>query len=177
MAGQPESAERLNKTLCWIVDLLNDRGIDNWFVSYGTLLGLIRDESCIDGDDDVDICISTEHWDDIYDPLKKKNLLTPNEYYIRENFMCTRKTQKYGQVDFYLCDVTEDGDFIDTWEKVTWSSCYDGDKLPTINFCGRKVNVPHNVIEKLSRRYGSTWNQRIERGTEAGDGYRKVKVL
>ena len=177
MAGAPESSQRLNDTLCWIVDLMDKNSINDWFVSYGTLLGLIRDGSCIDGDDDIDICINFDHWDDIYDPLKKKNILTPNEYYIRDNFMCTRKTQKYGQVDFYLCNVTEDGDFIDTWEDVTWSGCYNDGELHTIEFCDRKVNIPHNAVEKLSRRYGSTWNQRIKRGTEAGDGYRKVKVL
>ena len=141
-------------------------------------LGVTREESCIDGDDDVDICISTEHWDDLYDVLMKKNMLTQNTYYIRENFICTRKTEKLAQVDFYVCDVNEDGDFDDTWEKVVWAGCYNEEgNLPTATFQGREVNVPHNTIEKLEARYGSTWRQRIERGTPAGDGYRNINVL
>jgi len=176
MAGSPESKEKLNHTLLWVVDLLNEKGIENWFVSYGTLLGLMREGSCIHGDDDVDICVDINLWDDVYDPFKKLNRL--NEKYVRENIIITAKTQEYSQVDFYCCDITEDGDFIDTWEDVTWSRCYnDEGKLPSIEFGGRKINVPHNAIEKLKNRYGLTWNQRIRRGTEAGDGYRNVKIL
>ncbi|AOV62155.1 hypothetical protein BOW86_gp226 [Synechococcus phage S-CAM7] len=176
MAGYPEKAEKLNTTLLWTLDLLETRGIDKWFVSYGTLLGLIRDGSCIDGDDDVDICIDKDCWDDVYDPIKKLNRL--NEQYVKENIIITKRTATYSQVDFYCCDVNEQGDFNDTWEDVIWSRCYnESDKIPTIEFQGRHLNVPHNAIEKLSKRYGSTWNQRIKRGTEAGDGYRKIKVL
>ena len=173
MAGQPERAEKLNHTLHWIVDILDSKGIDNWFISYGTLLGITREGSCIDGDDDVDICINHKHWDDIYDVLKKKNMLNPVEEWICDTFICTRRTEKLGQVDFYLCDVNESGDFNDTWEKVCWKGCYNDDgKLPTAEFQGRLVNVPHNTIQKLEGRYGSTWRQRIKRGTPAGDGYR-----
>ena len=177
MAGAPESSEKLNDTLCWIVDLMEKNNIDDWFVSYGTLLGLIRDGSCIDGDDDIDICMNIDKWDDIYDVLMKKNMLGRNTAYILPNFIHTRKTERYGQVDFYLCNVTPEGDFVDTWEDVTWSKCYNGGELPSIELFGRKVNIPHNSVEKLSKRYGSTWKERIQRGTEAGDGYRKVKVL
>ena len=115
MAGSAERADKLNYTLNWVVDLFEKHGITDWFIAYGTLLGVTREDSCIDGDDDVDICISKEHWDDLYDPLMKKNMLTQNTYYIRENFICTRKTEKLAQVDFYVCDVNELGDFNDTW--------------------------------------------------------------
>lgn len=173
-----ESAEKLNSTLTWIVDILNEKNIDNWFVSYGTLLGLIREDSCIDGDDDVDICISKEHWDDVYDVLKKKNLIIPMSAYVQDNFFCTVRTSKLCQVDFYFCDVTEDGDFIDTWEKVKWSMCYNVEgSIPTKTFQGREVRVPENAIQKLEGRYGSTWRQRIKRGTPAGDGYRDRKSI
>lgn len=76
MAGQPERAEKLNHTLHWIIDILE--AIDNCFVAYGTLLRITMEGSCIDGDDDIDICIDKEHWDDIHDLLKKKNMLTSN---------------------------------------------------------------------------------------------------
>ncbi len=178
MAGSAERADKLNYTLNWVVDLFEKHDITDWFIAYGTLLGVTREDSCIDGDDDVDICISKEHWDDLYDPLMKKNMLTQNTYYIRENFICTRKTEKLAQVDFYVCDVNELGDFNDTWEKVVWAGCYNEEgNLPTASFQGRKVNVPHNKIDKLECRYGSTGRQRIKRGTPAGDGYRNNTVI
>lgn len=177
-AGRHESAEKLNHTLHWIIDILQSKGLEDWFIAYGTLLGVTREDSCIDGDDDIDICISKEYWDDVYDVLKKKNLIIPMSAYVCENFFCTRYTEKLSQVDFYFCDVTEEGDFIDTWEKVTWGSCYNSDGvIPKATFQGRTVNVPHNTIEKLEGRYGKTWKQRIKRGTPAGDGYRNVETL
>jgi phosphorylcholine metabolism protein LicD len=44
-----------------IVNLLISMKIENWFIGYGTLLGIIRDESCIEGDDDIDIIVDEIH--------------------------------------------------------------------------------------------------------------------
>ena len=54
MAGYPEKAEKLNYTLHWAVDMLEKKGIDKWFIAYVTLLGVVREGSCIHGDDDVE---------------------------------------------------------------------------------------------------------------------------
>ena len=178
MAGKPERAEKLNYTLHWIVDILESKGITDWFIMYGTLIGVTREGSCIDGDDDVDICINHKHWDDIYDALKKKNMLNPVEEWICDTFICTRRTEKLGQVDFYLCDVNESGDFNDTWSKLNITQCYDGNgKLPTTTFQGREVNVPFNAVKKIETRYGPRWKERIKRGTPEGDGYNDRNVL
>ena len=48
--------------ILFIVTLLNDNNIDKWFVCYGTLLGLVRENSCIDNDDDIDIIIEKGHY-------------------------------------------------------------------------------------------------------------------
>ena len=53
MVGKKNDKILLNKTLLFIIKLLNDNNIKNWFIGYGTLLGIIRENSCIDGDDDV----------------------------------------------------------------------------------------------------------------------------
>ena len=55
MAGKKETSVKLNKTLLFLITLLNDNNIKNWFVCYGTLLGLVRENSCIDNDDDIDM--------------------------------------------------------------------------------------------------------------------------
>ena len=57
MAGTKQTSEKLNKTLLFLITLLNDNNIKNWFVCYGTLLGLVRENSCIDNDDDIDVII------------------------------------------------------------------------------------------------------------------------
>ena len=55
MAGKKLPANVLNNTLLAIIKLLNDNNINRWFVCYGTLLGLVRENSCIDNDDNITI--------------------------------------------------------------------------------------------------------------------------
>lgn len=168
MAGAPQTADKLNHTLHWVLDLFDKHDIDDWFISYGTLLGVIRDGSCIDGDDDIDICVNRIYWQNV------NQLLNPEALDLKhKNFINLKPTSELGQIDFYFCDVNEDGDFHDTWERVVWTGCYGEDGyLDVAEFQGRELNVPANYIKKLETRYGSTWKQRIKRGTQAGDGYR-----
>ena len=63
MAGKKETSEKLNKTLLFLISLLNNNNIKEWFVCYGTLLGLVRENSCIDNDDDIDIIIEKSNYD------------------------------------------------------------------------------------------------------------------
>ena len=53
IVGTKENSEKLNKTLLFLITLLNDNNIKNWFVCYGTLLGLVRENSFIDNDIDI----------------------------------------------------------------------------------------------------------------------------
>ena len=55
MAGISESKDKLNSSLIKISKILNKNKFDQWFIAYGTLLGIVRNNSCIDGDDDIDI--------------------------------------------------------------------------------------------------------------------------
>lgn len=58
----------------FIIKLLNDNNIKNWFIGYGTLLGIIRENSCIDGDDDVDIIIDKSNYDKVKQLLVENNI-------------------------------------------------------------------------------------------------------
>ena len=58
----------------YIIKLLNDNNIMNLFIGYGTLLGIIRENSCIDGDDDIDIIIDESNYDIIKEVLIKNDL-------------------------------------------------------------------------------------------------------
>ena len=172
MAGSPQTADKLNHTLHYLLDFFDEHNIDDWFISYGTLLGITREGSCIDGDDDIDICINN-YWPDV-----KKLLQLDNIWHYHPNFINTHGTEELAQMDFYLCDVNDNGDFKDTWERVTWSQCYEDDGCLAIGlFQGRELNIPANHIKKLETRYGPTWKQRVERGSQAGDGYRNQPIL
>ena len=63
MGGVPCNKNDLNKTLKYITNLLNKYNIKNWFIAYGTLLGIIRNDSCIDKDDDIDILVDKSNFD------------------------------------------------------------------------------------------------------------------
>ena len=74
MAGSKNNKISLNKTLMFIIKLLNDNNIMNWFIGYGTLLGIIRENSCIDGYDDIDIIIDKSNYDVVKQLLIKNGI-------------------------------------------------------------------------------------------------------
>ena len=62
MGGNNATKEILNRTLIFFANLLHEQKIDDWFIAYGTLLGIIRENECIAGDDDVDIIINKKYY-------------------------------------------------------------------------------------------------------------------
>ena len=58
MVGEKTDKEKLNNTLEVVVNILHEEDINDWFIFFGTLLGIIREDSCIQGDDDFDIMIN-----------------------------------------------------------------------------------------------------------------------
>lgn len=183
MAGKSQTSEKLNCTLLKIATEFHKHGIKGWFISYGTLLGIIRENSCIDGDDDIDICMDVKNFAKCKPIMKRvfgwkgwPEKRRPTTYKIIQ----TSTSEKYCRIDLYKCRVNAQGDFHDIWEDVTWSGVYLNTKnktIPHIMWRGVKLYIPNNHIQKLESRYGSTWRKRIERGTDAGDGYRNIKTL
>jgi phosphorylcholine metabolism protein LicD len=74
MVGVKNSKEKLNTTLAFIAELLNQNDIYNWFVAYGTLLGIVRGNSCIANDDDVDFVCNVVDYEKIKEMLQKSRL-------------------------------------------------------------------------------------------------------
>lgn len=160
MGGNSETKKKLNKTLEFIIKLLNKNNITDWFVGYGTLLGIIRENSCIHNDNDIDIVIKKDN----YDNLKK--ILEDNEFKIEygrkindsRDILKTKATNIYASIDFYMADVDEEGNFYDPWEDVIWSNCYDNNnKLLEKKWKELTLYIPNNYIEKLENRYGLNW--------------------
>lgn len=160
MTGVVKNQEVLNNTLMFIIHLLNNNNINNWFIGYGTLLGIIRDNSCIDGDDDVDIIIDKSNYDVLTKLLLENNIILEYGFGINEktNIVKTKDNNNYCSVDFYMASLDKNGNFNDTWEKVIWSECYnENHELIKYDWNGNTLYVPFNYEKKLLNRYGENW--------------------
>ena len=157
MAGKNETADKLNKTLLFLITLLNDNNIKNWFVCYGTLLGLVRENSCIDNDDDIDIIIEKSNYDII------KQILIENNFELFDfpiNIIKTKDTSDYASIDIYMGDYN-DGVVIDLWNNLTIKECFLDTENKTFieqKFNGQNVYYPNNYTKILINRYGNDWN-------------------
>jgi|11BtaG_2_1085332.scaffolds.fasta_scaffold12598_3 phosphorylcholine metabolism protein LicD len=164
MGGISNNRESLNRALKKISTILNKSTINDWFISYGTLLGIIREESCIEGDDDVDINIS------VLDRMQLYFLLIGNGFEIwidRPDFIKTIPTEDVGSIDFYFCKMNQEI-CEDTWNKIIWNNYKnkDGDFLNK-EWDGAILNIPFNPEDKLKAKYGN-WKVPSE-GNMGGD--------
>ena len=159
MAGNSNDKELLNNTLLFIIKLLNQNNIPNWFIGYGTLLVIIRENSCIDGDDDVDIVMDHNNYDIVKQLLIDNGITLEYGYGIRNSkyIIKTKPTDKYCSVDFYMA-ILDKGNFNDIWEKVLWTNCYnDNNVLIKYNWNNETLYLPNNYETKLINRYGENW--------------------
>ena len=157
MAGTKETSEKLNKTLLFLITLLNDNNIKNWFVCYGTLLGLVRENSCIDKDDDIDIIIEKSNYD-----IVKKILIENNFEFVYENrkhIIKTKDTSDYSSIDIYMGDYINK-DVKDLWNKLTIKDCFLDTENKTFiekKWNGQNIYFPNNYERILFNRYGKNW--------------------
>ena len=148
-SGKKISSKTLNKTLIVITNILNKNNIDDWFIGYGTLLGIVRNNSCIDNDDDIDILINKFHKDKIL------NIFTKEKFKVemnKSNFLRIHK-ENFAPIDFYLCDKIEN-DYHDSWENSIWKNV---NPLVYYNWNDVILNLPKNPKQKLKNRYGKDW--------------------
>lgn len=162
MAGRNTNEEFLNETLKFIVALLAENNITDWFIGYGTLLGIIRNNSCIDGDDDIDIIMNKSHYEVLKKLLINKGFEIEYGYGINKStdILKTKGTAMFSTIDFYMATVDNEGNFFDKWENVIWSNCYNDDKqLLLRQWSGLDLYIPLNYETKLINRYGESWRK------------------
>ena len=118
--------------------------------------------SCIEGDDDIDIIIDRSYHDIVKKLLIENvnNIIfehvynKPND----KNILKTKSTDNYCSVDFYMAEVDTKGNFNDTWENVIWSECYnEKNELIQQMWKGHILYLPASYETKLLRRYGEKW--------------------
>ena len=161
MAGNKQPREKLNHTLKYITTLLNQYKITSWFIGYGTLLGIVRNRSCIDQDDDVDLVCDRNDFDAIHKMLRENNLDVTYGHTIGDSrsIIKTVDTATLSSIDFYCATVDTNGNFADEWEDVVWSNCFVPNTRTLLNLSWREtvLQIPHNHVQKLENRYGKGW--------------------
>jgi phosphorylcholine metabolism protein LicD len=161
MAGQEETSEKLNKTLLFIITLLNNNNIKNWFVCYGTLLGLVRENSCIDKDDDIDIIVEKSNYDILKKILTEKNFDFESRWGVdkSKNIIKTKSTPDYASIDIYMGDYKNES-VKDLWNWLIINDCYLDTKNKTFiekKWNGQNIYYPNNYERILTNRYGDDW--------------------
>ena len=159
MAGDKTTSIRLNDTLKYFVKLLHENNINHWFIAYGTLLGFIRENSCIDGDDDVDIIMDRTNFILIQKILSENGIKRDCMHWLGKstNIIKTLPTDKYCSVDFYMADMDKSYNFNDTWTTVLWSDCYINGLPIVYTWKDTILYIPNNAETKLALRYGDSW--------------------
>ena len=161
MVGIKENSEKLNKTLLLLITLLNNNNIKNWFVCYGTLLGLVRENSCIDNDDDIDIIIEKSNYDIIKKILIENNFKLTYDYGIKnsKNIIKTNTTSDYSSIDIYMGEYYNEN-IKDIWNELTIKDCFLDTENKTFiekKWNGQKIYYPNNYERILFNRYGKNW--------------------
>jgi len=178
MTGIARNTAQLDKHLKLMCDRFHSFNFQNWFIGYGTLLGIVRDGHCIEGDDDIDILIDAKEIDQVRALVSA--LCSSNDYetLIDKKGKFLQITNQESQIDFYFCEVDKQGNFFDKHEKVTWTKCFDNNgTIPTINWEGVRLNVPQDSKTKVLHRYGEHWKKKIRKNEPGGEGYRSVLFL
>lgn len=161
MGGKRTNKLILNNTLLHIIKLLTKFNIPNWFIGYGTLLGIIRENSCIEGDDDIDIVCDKTSYDKIKQILIDDGLRIETGYGILNSrkIIKTKSDTKRNlcTIDIYMANIDQKGNFHDMWENVTWSTCFHNGKLIPYKWEEVILYLPNNAKTKLENRYGKNW--------------------
>jgi hypothetical protein len=145
-SGKPNTSLDLNTTLQKISTLLYEKKIYNWFIAYGTLLGIVRDNSCINSDDDVDIIIDKKY------KIVIESLPGIKVLYKNNNFLRIILDTSKSPIDFYFSTVDANGNFFDNHENVKWLNVYPFEIRKWNNVI---LQLPQNYKEKLTKRYGN----------------------
>jgi hypothetical protein len=170
-AGVERKSTDLNTNLKKIVNNLHKYKIKNWYIAYGTLLGIIRNGNCIDNDDDIDIIIEESE-------LSKLHELREKEGYKYENGCCNYKNfvrivgNNNIPIDFYVVQ-RDNNNYIDTHEKLDW---YDVFPIRKKEWNGVNLQLPNNYISKLNTLYIDIY-KKFKRGEYKTVHERGVKII
>ena len=189
---KPESNSATKKfmveDLRFVTDLLKKNNIE-YFPSWGTLLGLIREGDVIEGDDDLDFCFDAKDekrlisaflkydqvfYYDIHSPIKspynivqfripRKDFTTLIDFYPYEN------TEKDYIIDYY--NHADYGDMVPKEKCIENKTALHMPKryifpLVEATFKNCTSKIPNDPIAMLEWSYGGTWSKKLEKGKD-----------
>ena len=179
MGSCPVSRKTNEDNLKFISCFLKDI---EWFIFFGSLLGVVRDGRLIDQDDDIDIYVNYSYREEVLRRIESSNsqVTINNKFFIQLNRIVNGER---GCIDLYFY-TQERGDFI--LERWNFFGLCDNEHyhlklsnlliypIKNVNFNGDFINVP-NQSEKLVRiLYGRKWNTPLKKD---GQKYRIVMLF
>jgi lipopolysaccharide cholinephosphotransferase len=164
------------ENLLIIRDLFAEHGIP-MFLTFGTLLGALREKDFIDHDDDVDIGVFARDRNAVLalvPELEKRGFKT---YSVRGERVYKIKRRAI-QLDlfFAVSKKTLRGRRWDLEGKATIAARHL-DRLEEIEFLGHRFSVPDDPLGVVRSLYGRTWNVPIPDSTSRQDWSRRFKMV
>lgn len=145
--------KELRKLALSVIPKLNEHKINYW-VDYGTLLGIIREGDIIKHDEDVDICLIPDEnlgkkLQTIVDEIKE------NKYYLEYHTWGAYRIRKNILVyaDLYIMEL-KDNHYVDISGKLPLDLAGN---FTYIDWKGISVRVPEKIHETLVWRYGKDY--------------------
>ena len=145
------------------------------FIFFGTLLGLVRDNKIIEGDDDIDFYVNINHRDSLIKKLKSNFLIIDESNPDNQNNSFLQVFRKFEDkifvIDFYFYEPDKDEDFI--IERWNFQGMPDNEnkhlRIPKIFvypiqqkvYKSYSVNLPSQPIQLCEFLYGPSWKKKI----------------
>lgn len=167
---RPINRDNLYKNLCVLTDVLTKYGI-KWWLTHGTMLGAYRENNFIEYDDDADIgadIATSGH------RLEAEQELRDLGFFVPPLGDRGKPVDPLSNMPYSDTVGIKDGEKIEIWwyEKRGDKYLYDVyrqpvclihdaryyDTLSTMDFRGRKFNIPNHIEEWLVMMYGEDWS-------------------
>ncbi len=166
------SAHDLFENLLYISNLIKE--FEN-FVFFGTLLGLVRENKIIDGDDDIDFYVNIKDRSNLIKKLKSNSLIIDENNPVNKDDSFIQVFRKLNEklfvIDFYFYEDDKDEDFIvERWNFQGMPHNKDKHlRIPKIfiypiqqkEYKSSPVNFPSQSIQLCEFLYGPYWKKKI----------------
>ena len=164
MGGIKKSSEELKELYINVLSIFETLNI-NFILFYGSLLGYYRDSNFIEGDDDIDVLVSEEDFNEIFSNVK---LITMKNPLITFRYICYEDKPGIFVKNFIQVYYKDIGPFdicAYTLEKNHILTAFDNLRYPIkdifplkqVYFKDYKINIPFNTEEILRLTYGENW--------------------